>query len=75
MIEIQNNVPVPTLKGRPKKYPLDTMEVGDSFFVATTTRSALGGPITRCRRSKGYRFTVRVLEENGVRGLRIWRTA
>ena len=75
MIEIQSNLPVPARQGRPVKYPLDKMQVGDSFFVATSVRSALSGSINRCRKKVGYRFTVRIVEENGVKGLRIWRIA
>jgi hypothetical protein len=75
MIEIQNNLPIPPRRGRPVKYPLDLMQVGDSFFVATQVRSTLSNSINRCRKKLGSSFTVRTVEENGVRGLRVWRVA
>lgn len=73
MIEIQKNVPIPSNRGRPIKYPLASMEVGDSFFVATTYRTALGAPAARCRKKTGFRFAIRAVEENGVKGVRVWR--
>ena len=72
---IQKNVPIPAAKGRPVKYPLATMVVGDSFFVATDVRSAVSGPASRCRKKTGYRFTIRTVEEDGIKGIRVWRVA
>ena len=34
MIELSSDVPIPTIKLRPPKYPDHQMLVGESFFVA-----------------------------------------
>jgi len=73
MFEIQKGLPIPPKsQGRyPCKYPLSQMEVGDSFFVPEP-----GHPNTKGRaETLGFKFTTRVVTENGVKGTRVWRIA
>lgn len=61
MIKIDKNIPIPPKRGRPKKYPFDEMEVGDSCLVKTK------GVLSR--RIDGKRFTTRTVKG----GVRVWR--
>lgn len=77
MIKIDKGIPVPQkTKGRPTKYPIRTMGVGDSFFVPagkninsvrTTVHSTARAII-----GKGC-IAIRAVEEGGVKGIRVWR--
>lgn len=74
-MELSKDYAIPALckkPGRPAKYPLRTMEVGDSFLVpidvVESVRSAANNVSTRTR----AKFTVRRLEDGTVR---CWRTA
>ena len=66
---IDKNIPIPK---RRTKWPFADMEVGDSFFAPGFASDEFSG------RTKHYapkKFTVRTVIENGVRGVRVWRTA
>jgi hypothetical protein len=71
-IVIEKNVPIPT-KSRGSSLPFHQMEVGDSFFVI---RSATGakGAIKKAQEALNFKFTYRTVTEQGVKGVRIWRT-
>lgn len=69
MITIDKGIPGPS--GKNKKYPWDSMEVGDSFFVEGATVSKMAGNITHQKRRLGWRFSQR--RQNG--GVRVWRLA
>ena len=68
-----------------RKYPWDELEVGDSFFVASGHRTVnqrqrqliacSQGWINQFVSRKHVRFTTRIVEEDGVSGVRIWRVA
>ncbi len=72
MFTIEKNHPIP--KGR-AKYPLDQLEVGDSFFIPEVDKERhkniriyVSG---WARRSKtGMKFTTRAVDD----GIRVWRT-
>lgn len=78
-MQIEKGVPVPestngksgrTGIGRPRKYPFEDMEVGDSIFVEGQTMR--GGAYKSARRytqKTGVAFTAH-LEKGGIR---IWR--
>lgn len=81
MIAVEQNVPLwpkrlngPKYQGRPIKYPLADMKVGDSFRVECPfgeeerTRTAVKGCFKRFR---NHVFTTRIAE--GV--VRVWRVA
>lgn len=53
------------------KYPLDTMEVGDSFTVGIKDRSNVSARASRVGTKTGKKFTVRKVDDNT---LRVWRT-
>ena len=66
MFKIEKDVPVPTRYSN--QYPLDDMEVGDSFFAPNRTSSDLSTPIVRARKL-GKKFTCRTKDG----GVRVWR--
>ena len=53
------------------------MEVGGSFFVADAEQKQLAHAAYMWRRNNDMdrRFETRVTTENGVHGVRVWRTA
>ena len=75
MIEYQTGVPIPDQNGRggTPKYPLRDMPVGASFFVPGGTHAKLNGAFAPHRRA-GKAFLTRTVTENGVKGIRVWRT-
>ena len=74
-IDIQKNIPIPISRnGRPFKYPLCEMEVGDSFFVPFEDRSAnsVQASVNSCAlRYKPNKFITRRV----VGGIQCWRVA
>lgn len=75
MTAIDKDVPVPPpipSPGRPAKYPLHLMEVGDSFLVPSPSKY-LSCLVSRAnKRFAPRRFASRRLEDGG---LRVWRIA
>jgi len=83
MIEIDKGVPIPPPRkgtGRPQ-YPWRDMEVGDSFFIVNgrVNNGKGDGPLVNTRGGAvmvpGSKWTMRVVVENEIRGIRIWRIA
>ncbi len=75
MIPIDNNIPMPASKvGRPILYPFKHLEVGESFFIPKSRRK-LGSLILRNSRKLRRTFESRQWEQDGVQGIRVWRTA
>ena len=77
MITIEDGIPQPypilftTGPGRPSQFPWAHLGPGQSFFVPG--RKAL--PIASwTKRSGGWQFIVRTVEERGIKGVRCWRT-
>lgn len=64
---IQKHIPVPTVRvskterPRARKYPLDTMEVGDMFFVPHKTKNELTTYISAAGRQLDRKFTTRLV--------------
>jgi hypothetical protein len=73
-ITIEKNIPVPANK-RTNKYPLNTMEIGDSFVVPLemAPKSGIYPAISVYARRAGTKYTIRAIEDSG--GWRVWRTA
>jgi len=79
--EIEKGIPVPPKwSGLTRKYPLDTMEIGDSFYVKATEyetnntvrqrlKSSIRAFCLRCDQPKA--FETRVVGD----GVRVWRIA
>lgn len=70
----------PSVKGRPMKYPVNSMKVGWSFWVPLNgmevrrVRAQIASALTRVKaRDEGKEFTTRFLTENGEQGIRVWR--
>ena len=82
-MEIEKNVPMPTpTTGRPRRYPLPDMEVGDSFAVPIQgvmtpkgDKAALlvSSAAKQYSKRHGGKFVIRTDRENGV--VRCWRMA
>lgn len=72
MYSIDKNIPAPILGGA-KKYPLDQMVVGDSFFVPDdTARNRLSVATYRhATAHPGRKYSLRKCEG----GYRVWRVA
>lgn len=71
--EIEKNIPIPTGgPGRPAKYPLRSMEVGDSFFTPTNIpESSRLSVLAAARNQRPKVFQTAKVEG----GLRVWRVA
>jgi len=75
MFEIEKGIPVPVVKrggpGRPSIFPLEQMQVGDSF-LATTNLSSLKPALWKYSKKTGVKF-----QSKGVpgEGIRVWRIA
>jgi len=80
---IQKEIPIPDRKrgGRPK-YPWQSMDLGDSFFVPCrgkppdTQRALIRRLLSSANVQRihyGTRFTARSVTENDVVGVRVWR--
>lgn len=77
-IKIEKGVPMPNPKGgRPPVYPWRDMAVGDSFAVPVPSgRGSAQRSAARLQAKRhGGRYTCRTRVEDGVRVVRIWRTA
>lgn len=63
MLKVYDNVPLPpinrTPKALPRKYPLDTMKVGQMVFVAGRGYKSLSAYISRISKNVPGRFAVR----------------
>lgn len=74
-IQIDKNVPLTThRRGRARKYPFSSMEVGDSFFVPGKSTLGISGSVSQARKAFGGSYATRTVTENGVSGVRVWRT-
>lgn len=75
LVPVDHGIPVPPPHSPyQRKYPLNLLAVGDSFFVAGKTRQQMASPI-RYATCACRKFTSHRVIENGVRGLRVWRIA
>lgn len=77
---IDQGIPLPS-KARSSKYPFADMSVGDSFFIAESSdqttfraKSSVYSAMTKYAKATGTKYTIRSVSENGVNGLRVWRT-
>jgi len=75
MYEIERDVPIP--KGRrpgpPKIYPIQEMEIGDSFLIPNEDvrgRKSVTQFVVPQAKRYGYRLTTRKLSDGGFR---VWR--
>ncbi len=74
MYEIENGIEAPEKhRGREPKYPWRELEIGDSFFVAAPNGRSISSSAWHAQRRYGFTLVVRTREENGVKGVRVWR--
>jgi hypothetical protein len=71
MIEVDDNVPVPTRPARVQKYPIPTLQVGQSFFVKGGKLKSIRSQLWAWRRRLPDRMFICRQVEGGVR---VWRT-
>lgn len=73
-IEIEKDIPIPesNTAGRPAKYPLARMEVGDSFVVDLETNKyqSIKSAIHASANRQGIKACIRTINDNQVR---VWR--
>lgn len=72
-LKIDKRVPIPERTNGTRRYPLADMAVGDSFFIPGGKRYV--NIAASLNRHRPKTFTTRKCEEQGVSGLRVWRTA
>ena len=79
-VQIDKGVPIPqrfSVGSRPK-WPWREMQPGDSFFAAGyTTKKTGAGKVMVCQNGSriipGSTWTMRLVTENGISGVRVWR--
>ena len=73
---VEHNIPRPARAGN-SKYPWGELGVEASFFVPNTSAERMSSLAVRyaARRGGRVKFTCATVVENGVRGVRVWRTA
>lgn len=63
MLNVQKGVPLPEINRAPKgvrrKYPIETMEVGDMFFVPGRSSKSVSAYISRISKDVPGRFSAR----------------
>lgn len=89
MFQVDKSIPLPTINKslnfkKQWRFPVLTMEVGDSFFapgyVQRASQRMFGSEKTLNtsgwrKAVPGSKWTTRLVVENGVRGVRVWRVA
>jgi hypothetical protein len=77
-IKIDRGIPIPppghfVSAHRPRKYPVDNLGRGESFFVPGKTSTQIGPILQGYSRSLGHRYVTRNVVEDDVQGVRVWR--
>lgn len=71
MIKIEKNIPLTSNSGRPKKFPFEKMEAGDSFFVKGKDKEIHLARMSMMRENKAC-MTHKWVSRRVDGGLRIW---
>lgn len=87
MFTVEDNIPLPSKAARNARYPYETMEVGQSFFVAIDesiedrdeamhklARRMSGASAAAAKRT-GKTFRTGKASKDGKIGYRVWRAA
>lgn len=69
--KIDKKMPMPYGGNTQCRYPWRDMDVGDSFFVPDKKITQIDSRTAQI--STGFRFAKRTVEENDIKGVRIWR--
>lgn len=73
-IVIEDNIPMPPKSRGGAALPFTQLKVGQSFFVLKTY-GAIHAQVKKLKDSGcTFSFATRVVEEDGVKGVRVWRT-
>ena len=75
--KIEKGIPIPPrgdLKGRGRKSVFWDMEIGDSAFFPGKAHDGVSNAYSYVRKRTGAKFEARTVTENGVKGIRVWRT-
>jgi len=83
VVQIDKNIPVPAeteVRGN-ARYPWPDMNIGDSFFQAPSdnedqkicSKRMIAARANR-RKSHGENYVIACVTENGIDGVRIWKT-
>lgn len=95
MFQLQSNIPLPKTirpkaKGRRRKYPFESMQVGSFFFVPGIVREQIYGHVWQVGKQLNFKFAARaaymrkvgdewqICERNdkgSTLGVGVWRTA
>ena len=70
--ELTDSIPQPPHGNT--KYPFSDMAVDQSFFVPGPN-PPIRNSASNFSKKSGMKFACRVVTEDGVRGIRVWRTA
>lgn len=81
MFPISKNIDIPGKPGRTKekRFPLDQLDIGDSFFIPpnimleTETFTNLRSHINGYAQTARISITTRIRSEDGIIGMRVWR--
>lgn len=74
-IALDKGIPLPSRTNRAtSKYPLDGMEVGDSFFIPNAKKGTQIS-VSKSMKARKMVCTTRAVTENEVAGIRVWRLA
>jgi len=83
VVQSTDEHPIPAVdrtggKKRISKYAfLQTLDTGNTVFLPNDMfpTGSVYTSITKCQKATGRKFTTRVVTEDGMKGIRIWRTA
>ena len=93
MFKLQSNVPLPRTirpraRGRRRKYPFESMQIGSFFFVPGIERNQIYGHVFKVGKELGMKFATRAchmqkvgdawqpcdqLEKGATLGVGVWR--
>lgn len=84
-LAITSGIPIPPIRRERSKYPFRHMQVGDSFFVPAklknlqyTQHLVASAGQQFPKKNPGcetWKFATRQTEQDGMPGVRVWRTA
>lgn len=75
MPPIQSGVPMPKAITSRRRWAFDEMKPGDSFFDTAHVKTIMNAARAwRLRNDRSVKFAYRKMTENGVEGVRVWRT-
>ncbi len=72
MYEIKKEMLIPSYNAR---FPFDEMVAGDSIFIPQSESKSARAAAWAYGERHEMEFVTRTVEESGIKGLRIWRTA